>query len=264
MKKKYYTGLGLIIFESIVSGAYTPVDMTWFILRAGLVLVYVIASIVDRRESANVIAWLPIATIALSLLSVDSKYKALESEKLKSVKSDYVTSVKSPSKPVLPNCEGLIKWRLDECQGKVEKLQLAYNASLEKYNNRIIKSETKIETAKVELSLQEQIPVFIYVFFICGLSFISFVSVPRDDIKQVPSTEKTDPEVEQKDERQKIVNRILAGRSNLSIAEELGIDRRKIARIKNEIEQWKHNTRPTNAQLDKKIVSIREVKKGIA
>ena len=184
MKKKYYTGLGLIVFESIVSGAYTPIDATWFILRAGLVVVYLIAAIVDTKESANVIAWIPIATIALSLLSVDSKYKSLEDAKLKGVKSDYVTSVKPPANPVLPNCEGLTKWRLDECQKKVEKLQLAYNQALEKYNSRIMRSETKIETAKVELTFQEQIPIFIYVLFICGLSFISFAATPRTEIKQ--------------------------------------------------------------------------------
>ena len=102
MKKKYYTGLGLIVFESIVSGAYTPIDATWFILRAGLVVVYLIAAIVDTKESSNVIAWIPIATIALSLLSVDSKYKSLEEAKLKGVKSDYVTSAKPPANPVLP------------------------------------------------------------------------------------------------------------------------------------------------------------------
>ena len=184
MKKKYYTGLGLIIFESIVSGVYTPIDITWFILRAGLVVVYLIAAIVDTKESANVIAWIPIATIALSLLSVDSKYKSLEDAKLKGVKSDYVTSVKPPANPVLPNCEGLTKWRLDECQKKVEKLQLSYNASLEKYNTRILRSETKIETAKAELTFQEQIPIFIYVLFICGLSFISFAATPRMEVKQ--------------------------------------------------------------------------------
>lgn len=185
MKKKYYTGLGLIVFESIVSGVYTPIDATWFILRAGVVAVYLIAAIVDSKESKNVIAWLPVATIALSLLSVDSKYKSLEDAKLKSVKSGYVTSVKPPEKPALPNCKGLIKWRLDECQAKAEKLQLAYSQALEKYNSRVIRSETKIETAKVELSFQEQIPVFIYVFFICGLSFVSFVATPKDEIKQV-------------------------------------------------------------------------------
>ena len=184
MKKKYYTGLGLIVFESIVSGAYTPIDATWFILRAGLVVVYLIAAIVDTKESSNVIAWIPIATIALSLLSVDNKYKSLEDAKLKGVKSDYVTSVKPPANPVLPNCEGLTKWRLDECQKKIEKLQLAYNVALEKYNTRILRSETKIETAKVELTFQEQIPIFIYVLFICGLSFISFAATPRAEIKQ--------------------------------------------------------------------------------
>ena len=188
MKKKYYTGFGLIVFESIVSGAYTPIDATWFILRAGLVVVYLIAAIVDTKESSNVIAWIPLATIALSLLSVDSKYKSLEDAKLKSVKSDYVTNVKLPAKPVLPNCEGLTKWRLDECQKKIEKLQLAYNVALEKYNTRILRSETKIETAKVELTFQEQIPIFIYVLFICGLSFISFAATPRAEMKQVTNT----------------------------------------------------------------------------
>lgn len=188
MKKKYYTGLGLIVFESIVSGAYTPIDATWFILRAGLVVVYSIAAMVDTRESTNVIAWIPIATIALSLLSVDSKYKSLEEAKLKGVKSDYVTSVKPPANPVLPNCEGLTKWRLDECQKKVEKLQLAYNQALEKYNSRIMRSETKIETAKVELTFQEQIPIFIYVLFICGLSFISFAATPRMETRQAANS----------------------------------------------------------------------------
>ena len=184
MKKKYHTGLGLIIFESIVSGAYTPIDATWFVLRLGLIVVYIISAFVDRKESINVIQWLPIATIALSLLSVDNKYKSLESDKLKSLKSDYITSVKAPTLPALPNCEGLTKRRLDQCQSKTEKLQLAYNQALEKYNTRIIRSESKIETVKANLNFQEQIPIFIYVFFICGLSFISWVATPKDEIKQ--------------------------------------------------------------------------------
>ena len=189
MKKKYHTGLGLIIFESIVSGAYTPIDATWFVLRLGLIVVYIISAFVDRKESINVIQWLPIATIALSLLSVDNKYKSLESDKLKSLKSDYITSVKAPTLPALPNCEGLTKRRLDQCQSKTEKLQLTYNQALEKYNTRIIRSESKIETAKANLTFQEQIPIFIYVFFICGLSFISYIATPKDEIKQVVNTD---------------------------------------------------------------------------
>jgi hypothetical protein len=258
MKTKYYTGLILIIFESIVSGIYTPIDLSWIILRVGLISVYLTAAIVDTKESRNVIAWIPLATIALSLLSVDSKYKSLEAEKLKSVKSDYMTSVKAPTIPALPNCEGLTKWRLDQCQTKTEKLQIAYNESLEKYNSRIIRSESKIEKAKVELTFQEQIPIFIYVLFISGLSFISFASTPKVE-KQI---EKVESVIEQKDERTKIVNRIIAGRSNLSIAEELGIDRRKIARIKNELGQWQSKARPIGAQSTDKVVSIREIKRG--
>ena len=258
MKAKYYTGLILIIFESIVSGIYTPIDLSWIILRTGLISVYLTAALVDTKESRNVIAWIPLATIALSLLSVDSKYKSLEAEKLKSVKSDYVTNVKAPTIPALPNCEGLTKWRLDQCQAKTEKLQIAYNESLEKYNSRIIRSESKIEKAKVELTFQDEIPIFIYVLFISGLSFISFASTPKVE-KQI---EKVESVIEQKDERHRIVSRIIAGRSNLSIAEELGIDRRKIARIKNELGQWQHKARPTDAQSAEKVVSIREIKRG--
>lgn len=261
MKPKYYTGLILIVFESIVSGIYTPIDLAWIILRLGLISVYLTAALVDTKESRNVIAWIPLATIALSLLSVDSKYKSIEAEKLKSIKSDYVTSVKAPSIPALPNCEGLTKRRLDQCQAKTEKLQIAYNESLEKYNSRIIRSESKIEKAKVELTFQDEIPIFIYVLFISGLSFISFASTPKVE-KQIEKQIEKINDIEQKDERHKIVSRIIAGRSNLSIAEELGIDRRKIARIKNELGQWKNNARPIDAQSTDKVVSIREIKRG--
>ena len=184
MKKKYYPGLILIVFESIVSGVYTPVDLTWIVLRLCVVALYLTCALVDTKESKNIIAWIPLATITLSMLSVDNKYKSLEADKLKSLKSDYLTSVKAPTLPALPDCEGLTKWRLDQCQTKTEKLQLAYNQALEKYNTRIIRSESKIETVKANLNFQEQIPIFIYVFFICGLSFISWVATPKDEIKQ--------------------------------------------------------------------------------
>jgi FixJ family two-component response regulator len=76
--------------------------------------------------------------------------------------------------------------------------------------------------------------------------------------------EKINSEIEQKDERTKIVNRIIAGRSNLSIAEELGIDRRKIARIKTELGQWQNKQRPINAQPNEQVVNLRVVKKESA
>ena len=81
-------------------------------MRAGLIVVYAISAMVDRKESVYVISWLPLATIVLSLLSVDNKYKSLEAEKLNNTKSDYITSVKAPLAPVLPNCDNLTKWRL--------------------------------------------------------------------------------------------------------------------------------------------------------
>lgn len=261
MKTKYYTGLILIIFESIVSGIYTPIDLSWIILRIGLISVYITAALVDTKESRNVIAWIPLATIALSLLSVDSKYKSLEAEKLKSVKSDYVTSVKAPSVPTLPNCEGLTKWRLDQCQAKTEKLQIAYSEALEKYNSRIIRSETKIEKAKVELTFQEQIPIFIYVLFISGLSFISFASTPKIEIEnQIVIQEET---AEEKESRIKaeIIRRLLLKESKLSIAKIYGKTWRNIRDIENELFGRKHNASTMNAQSEK-VVNIREVKRG--
>lgn len=186
MKKKYYIGLGLILFESIVSGAYTPIDTTWIILRAGLIVVYAISAMVDRKESVYVISWLPLATIVLSLLSVDNKYKSLEAEKLNNTKSDYITSVKAPLAPVLPNCDNLTKWRLDECQKKVEKLQLVYSTSLEKYNSRVINSEKNIQLASVQLTFREELPVWLYVIFICVLSGISFAASPKTEEKEKP------------------------------------------------------------------------------
>ena len=86
---------------------------------------------VDRKESVYVISWLPLATIVSSLLSVDNKYKSLEAEKLNNTKSDYITSVKAPLAPVLPNCDNLTKWRLDECQKKVENCNWFISTSLE-------------------------------------------------------------------------------------------------------------------------------------
>ena len=262
MKAKYYTGLILIIFESIVSGIYTPIDLAWIILRVGLISVYLTAAIVDTKESRNVIAWIPLATIALSLLSVDSKYKSLEAEKLKNVKSDYVTSVKAPSVPSLPNCEGLTKWRLDQCQIKVEKLQTAYNESLEKYNSRIIRSESKIEKAKVELTFQDEIPIFIYILFISGLSFISFASTPKVEIENEVATIQEES-VEEKESKIKaeIIRRLLLKESKLSIAKIYGRTWRNIRDIENELVKHKHNASTIKAQSEK-VVNIREVKRG--
>jgi hypothetical protein len=185
MKSKYYTGLALIIFECLVSGAYTPIESTWVLLRAGLVFVYIVSAYVDRKESINVISYLPLAMIILSLLSVDNKWKSLESEKLKTVKKEHVTKIKAPVGPVLPNCENLTKWRLDECQKKTEKLQLTYNAALEKYNSIVINSESSIRAAKVELTFTDQLPIFGYILFICVLSFINFKATPNPEIKEL-------------------------------------------------------------------------------
>lgn len=262
MKKKYYTGLILIIFESIVSGIYTPIDLAWIILRLGLISVYLTAALVDTKESRNVIAWIPLATIALSLLSVDSKYKSIEAEKLKSIKSDYVTSVKAPSIPALPNCEGLTKWRLDQCQAKTEKLQIAYSEALEKYNSRIIRSESKIEKAKVELTFQDEIPIFIYVLFISGLSFISFASTPKLEIEnEVAAIQKETTEEKESRIKAEIIRRLLLKESKLSIAKIYGKTWRNIRDIENELFGRKHNVSTTHAQSEK-IVNIREIKRG--
>lgn len=262
MKPKYYTGLILIIFESIVSGIYTPIDLAWIILRLGLISVYLTAALVDTKESRNVIAWIPIATIALSLLSVDSKYKSLEAEKLKSVKSDYVTSVKAPIIPVLPNCEGLTKRRLDQCQAKTEKLQIAYSEALEKYNSRIIRSESKIEKAKVELTFQDEIPIFIYVLFISGLSFISFASTPKLEIEnEVAAIQEETTEEKESRIKAEIIRRLLLKESKLSIAKIYGKTWRNIRDIENELFGRKHNTSTMHAQSEK-VVNIREVKRG--
>ena len=258
MKPKYYTGLILIIFESIVSGIYTPIDLSWIILRLGLISVYLTAALVDTKESRNVIAWIPLATIALSLLSVDAKYKALEEEKLAKKVKGYNTEIVKPEKPKLADCKIQPMYARPKCESDNATLQLAHNASLEKHNEKKETSEANKQTATVELTFQEQIPIFIYVLFISGLSFISFASTPKVE-KQI---EKVESVIEQKDERHRIVSRIIAGRSNLSIAEELGIDRRKIARIKNELGQWQHKARPTDAQSTEKVVSIREIKRG--
>lgn len=189
MKKKYYPGLILIIFESIVSGVYTPVDLTWIVLRLCVIALYLTCAIVDTKDSKNIIAWIPIATITLSMLSVDNKYKSLEADKLKSLKSDYVTSVKAPAIPTKEDCSIQPKYARPECAKGNKDLQDTYDKSLKEYNKSIKQSENKIETAKVELTFQEQIPILIYVFFICGLSFISFVATPRDEIKQAVNTD---------------------------------------------------------------------------
>ena len=82
MKKKYYIGLGLILFESIVM-AHIPnrYYLDNFACRVNRCLCYQC----NGRPQGVCICdlWLPLATIVLSLLSVDNKYKSLEAEKIK-------------------------------------------------------------------------------------------------------------------------------------------------------------------------------------
>lgn len=214
-----------LIVEMGVSGYYTPVDVFWVSTRIGIVLVYCALVIADNVKT---IQWLPLVLIALSLMSVRDKWQAIEKEKITGIKTDAKTSVKEPKEPKLPDCEGLVKWRKDECDSKIEKLQLAYNKSLKEYNSWIRQSETKIQNATVELSWYDQQPVWIYICLVMAMSWLTLVSTPEE-------TEA--PQKDERDIRARVIARIEGGMSNLQISSDLGIDRRKVAQIKREIEQ---------------------------
>ena len=262
MKPKYYTGLILIIFESIVSGIYTPIDLSWIILRLGLISVYLTAALVGTKESRNVIAWIPLATIALSLLSVDAKYKALEEEKLAKKVKGYNTEIVKPEKPKLADCKIQPMYARPKCESDNATLQLAHNASLEKHNEKKETSEANKQTATVELTFQEQIPIFIYVLFISGLSFISFASTPKVEIKnELDAIQEETAEEKESRIKAEIIRRLLLKESKLSIAKIYGKTWRNIRDIENELFGRKHNASTMNAQSEK-VVNIREVKRG--
>lgn len=249
----YYAAIGL---EMIVSGYFNEMNFFWWVTRLGLI--GVIYSAIETKKTL-VLRFAPLIFVFLSLSGIREKWHSIAESKLAKQEKVYATNIVKPDKPVLPNCSEETKWRKELCETKSEKLQLAYASALEKYNSRIQKNENDIKKIEIELSLYDQQPIWIYVFLSMACIGLTILTT-FEDKKAEKQIEKFN-EIEQKDERHKIVSRIIAGRSNLSIAEELGIDRRKIARIKNELGQWKNNARPINAQSEK-VVNIREVKRG--
>ena len=245
-KIKYLPTFTCLIVEMGVSGYFTPIDGFWIFTRVGLVLVFVSLVIADQIKT---IQWLPLALIALSLMSIRDKWQAIEKEKLTSVKSDYVTKVKPPEKPVLADCKDLTKRRKSECDSNNKELQLTYNKALEKYNSRVITTETKSENTKVELDFYDQQPIWIYVFLTCVMSFLTLISTPE---------EKKEIKTDKKDLRARVIARIEGGMSNLQISTELGIDRREVAKIKSSLVQ----SRPVNVQSMSNVINLDERKKA--
>ena len=122
-------------------------------------------------------------------------------------------------------------------------------ASLEKYNSRVITTETKSENAKVELDFYDQQPIWIYVFLTCVMSFLTLISTPE---------EKKEIKTDKKDLRARVIARIEGGMSNLQISTELGIDRREVAKIKSSLVQ----SRPVNVQSMSNVINLDERKKA--
>lgn len=250
----YYAAIGL---EMIVSGYFNEMNFFWWITRLGLI--GVIYSAIETKKTL-VLRFAPLIFVFLSLSGIREKWHSIAESKLAKQEKVHTTNIVKPEKPILPNCENETKWRKELCESKSEKLQLAYSSALEKYNSRVQKSENDIRKIEIELSLYDQQPIWVYVFL--SMACIGLTILTTFEEKKIEKQIEKVNEIEQKDERHRIVSRIIAGRSNLSIAEELGIDRRKIARIKNELGQWQHKTRPINAQSTDKVVSIREIKRG--
>lgn len=227
-KTKYLPTFACLVVEMGISGYFTPVDGFWISTRLGLLVVFCFAVI---AENVKLIQWLPLVLIALSLMSIRHQWQDIEQAKLKSLKSDYVTHIKEPVKPRLEDCDKLNKsWAIDNCQKRNYDLSAKYDLAVAQYNNRIIKSETKIETAKVELTWYDQQPVWIYVILVCVMSWLTLVSTPEESkVAEIKNS------ITEKDIRAMIITRLEAGRSNLSIAEELKIDRRNIAQVRKEI-----------------------------
>lgn len=245
-KMKYLPTFTCLIVEMGISGYFTPIDGFWIFTRVGLVLVFVSLVIADQIKT---IQWLPLALIALSLMSIRDKWQAIEKEKLTSVKSNYVTKVKLPKEPDLADCKNLTKWRKSDCDSNNNKLQLTYNASLEKYNSRVITTETKSENVKVELDFYDQQPIWIYIFLTCVMSFLTLISTPDEEI----IIESNDIDL-----RARVIARIEKGMSNLKISSELGIDRREVAKIKSSLVQ----SRPVNVRSMSNVINLEERKKA--
>ncbi len=178
VKVKYLPTFGCLIVEMGISGYFTPVDGFWISTRLGLLVVFGFAVL---AENIKLIQWLPLVLIALSLMSIRHQWQDIEQAKLKSLKSDYVTKVKEPSRPRLEDCDKHNKsWAIDNCQKRNYDLSAKYDMAVSQYNFRVIKSESKIESAKVSLDWYDQQPVWIYVFLICGILWFTFVSTPSE------------------------------------------------------------------------------------
>lgn len=242
-KIKYLPTFGCEILEMGISGYFTPVDGFWISTRIGLLVVFWLAAF---AENIKLIKWLPIILIALSLMSIRHQWQDIEQTKLKNLKYDYVTKIKEPSRPRLEDCDKHNKsWAIDNCQKRNYGLSVKYDLAVAQYNARVIKSETKIESAKVSLDWYDQQPVWIYVFLICGMSWLTLVSTPSEKIVEEKNLSETDL-------RAMIVSRLHSGQSDLSIGKELKIDRRRVAQMRREAGL----SRTTNVQSISNVVKF--------
>lgn len=260
--KKNLVYYACISLEMLVSGYFNQIDFFWIATRVFIFLI--IFSAIHTKKSL-VLKFAPLLFVFLSLQGIREKWHSIAAEKLSKQESSYLTKVVKPEKPTLPDCSKETKWRKELCEQKSEKLQLAYSRSLDKYNSQVQNSESEIRKIEIELDAYDQQPIWIYVLLsmaCIGLTIISSIE-EREIIVEVKK--EIDTEIESKDLRQKILNRINAGLSNSAIQRELGTDRRKIAQIKKEFVQLESKERPSNAQPNvqrEKVVNIREVEKG--
>lgn len=249
-KIKYLPTLACLTVEMGVSGYFTPIDGFWLFTRVGLMFIFISLVIAEQIKTIN---WLPLALVALSLMSIRAEWQLIEETKKSKKENISHTKIKEPKEPALADCKGLVKRRKDDCDANNKEMQLTYSTDLREYNKEIRQSEKNIQSIEITLDWYDQQPVWIYVFLSCVMSFLTFVSTP-DEQKKEPVKNALD----EKDLRARVIARIEGGMSNLQISTELGVDRRKVAKIKNSLAQY----RSVPAQKMSNVVNINEVKRA--
>lgn len=202
----YIPGLFFLLLEMGVSGYYTPVNVLWLAIRVGIISVYVSTAYVganykEYSDTANkVISWMSVMLIPLTLMSARNEWKNISSQKLVNGQVLEKTKIVPPSIPKLPDCQDLTKWRKDECDKKLEKLQLSYSVALEKYNSKIEKSENRIKSVDDSLSFSDQLPIFLYLCFSVILSLLAMLAVPdnhKNTNQEIPTKIRLDKELKE-------------------------------------------------------------------
>lgn len=219
-------GYAALILEIIVSGYYCKTDSFFIATRVGIFIVYV--AIVEKFY-VDVLKWVGVIIIILSVSGVRNQYETLEKEKFEKSSKLEVTKVKPPVKPVLPDCSIQPKYARPECAKDVKLLQDTYSKSLAQYNFLILNSEKNIKSLDTSLDFYELQPILIYCVLICGITILSVIGVKKPENETKPKKSESSnlalsnlekvKLIESRNEKEKISQKLLCEEYGISLSQ---------------------------------------------